>query len=473
MSVNSVVMKGYLLKYTNIARGYRLRWFVLQDGILSYYRNEEEESVACRGSINLPGSIIRYTPGSEKFEVSCKTDSFPSFWLKTSPASEANKWVQKLAAAAQAKPNSIKITSTDAIEKRNSITRSLEERDSVLGDDISTYGDDESTGPPRLDHPQLLAATKASIDSLHPLANSLSPEAKIKLESITKQLSTQLDDYSEAVNQRERYYRKKYQQEIKLKGLWQESMQEVIHQHATVEAQLEKSGRENERKRTILKQVANNLASSPVTTPTAAGNLIDPLVTRSESPEPISRGGGNSELEQLVQSALDGDDSDADDEFFEAIEAGVLPTTEPILTATPSPATEKYMAGLDLEPYQGYKNLRSKLPIENDNRPPVSLWAILKGSIGKDLSKISFPVFFNEPTSMLQRMSEDMEFSECCEYSLASLRIDFFFLTAEADSFVCSECCSSRKRSSQTNRFRRCFRHVQLLFDDRSNRKTI
>jgi len=26
-------------------------------------------------------------------------------------------------------------------------------------------------------------------------------------------------------------------------------------------------------------------------------------------------------------------------------------------------------------------------------------------------------VFFNEPTSMLQRMAEDMEFSECCEYS--------------------------------------------------------
>ncbi|GLB45670.1 putative OSBP family protein [Lyophyllum shimeji] len=48
-------------------------------------------------------------------------------------------------------------------------------------------------------------------------------------------------------------------------------------------------------------------------------------------------------------------------------------------------------------------------------RPNTSLWSVLKHSIGKDLTKISFPVFFNEPTSMLQRMAEDTEFSECLD----------------------------------------------------------
>ena len=67
----------------------------------------------------------------------------------------------------------------------------------------------------------------------------------------------------------------------------------------------------------------------------------------------------------------------------------------------------------DLEPYKSYEQLRTRLPIDADNRPPVSLWAVLKNSIGKDLTRISFPVFFNEPTSMLQRMAEDMEFAEC------------------------------------------------------------
>lgn len=42
-----------------------------------------------------------------------------------------------------------------------------------------------------------------------------------------------------------------------------------------------------------------------------------------------------------------------------------------------------------------------------------SVWSILKSSIGKDLTKISFPVSFNECTSMLQRMAEDMEYDAC------------------------------------------------------------
>ena len=54
--------------------------------------------------------------------------------------------------------------------------------------------------------------------------------------------------------------------------------------------------------------------------------------------------------------------------------------------------------------YAGYLRLRDRLSISSDDRPPMSLWAVLKNSIGKDLTKISFPVFFNEPTSMLQRM---------------------------------------------------------------------
>ena len=35
----------------------------------------------------------------------------------------------------------------------------------------------------------------------------------------------------------------------------------------------------------------------------------------------------------------------------------------------------------------------------------LTVWSFLKSSVGKDLTKISFPVSFNECTSMLQRMS--------------------------------------------------------------------
>ncbi|RUS13921.1 Oxysterol-binding protein-domain-containing protein, partial [Endogone sp. FLAS-F59071] len=61
----------------------------------------------------------------------------------------------------------------------------------------------------------------------------------------------------------------------------------------------------------------------------------------------------------------------------------------------------------------GYpKELRASLPIADNEKPTVSLWSILKNSIGKDLTRITLPVYFNEPTSMLQRMCEDIEYSE-------------------------------------------------------------
>ncbi|KAG6823106.1 hypothetical protein H0H92_011362, partial [Tricholoma furcatifolium] len=67
-------------------------------------------------------------------------------------------------------------------------------------------------------------------------------------------------------------------------------------------------------------------------------------------------------------------------------------------------------------PYSGYKSLRESLGhIEKRPCACASLWNVLKNVVGQDLTKITFPVFFNEPTSMLQRMAEDMEFTECLD----------------------------------------------------------
>jgi hypothetical protein len=110
-----------------------------------------------------------------------------------------------------------------------------------------------------------------------------------------------------------------------------------------------------------------------------------------------------------------GGDTDDEDEFFDAIEYGTL-TNLVVPQELTSPSTLHAVPSLPsmfhFGVYEGYKNLRTHLNL-NEERPPTSLWSVLKHSIGKDLTRISFPVFFNEPTSMLQRMAEDMEFSEC------------------------------------------------------------
>ncbi|CAH8526345.1 unnamed protein product [Dicrocoelium dendriticum] len=45
----------------------------------------------------------------------------------------------------------------------------------------------------------------------------------------------------------------------------------------------------------------------------------------------------------------------------------------------------------------------------------LNLWSIMKNCIGKELTKIPMPVNFSEPLSMLQRLTEDFEYSICLD----------------------------------------------------------
>ncbi len=55
---------------------------------------------------------------------------------------------------------------------------------------------------------------------------------------------------------------------------------------------------------------------------------------------------------------------------------------------------------------------RSCLPSPSPNTSNISLWNILKNNIGKDLSKVAMPVELNEPLNTLQRLCEELEYSE-------------------------------------------------------------
>uniref|UniRef100_A0A3B4TIF0 Oxysterol-binding protein n=1 Tax=Seriola dumerili TaxID=41447 RepID=A0A3B4TIF0_SERDU len=54
---------------------------------------------------------------------------------------------------------------------------------------------------------------------------------------------------------------------------------------------------------------------------------------------------------------------------------------------------------------------RSTLPSPSPTSS-VSLWNILRNNIGKDLSKVAMPVQLNEPINTLQRLCEELEYSE-------------------------------------------------------------
>ncbi|KAF5942531.1 hypothetical protein HYC85_020173 [Camellia sinensis] len=54
---------------------------------------------------------------------------------------------------------------------------------------------------------------------------------------------------------------------------------------------------------------------------------------------------------------------------------------------------------------------RKKPPDPVEKEKGVSLWSMIKDNVGKDLTRVCLPVYFNEPISSLQKCFEDLEYS--------------------------------------------------------------
>ncbi|XP_020093979.1 oxysterol-binding protein-related protein 2A isoform X2 [Ananas comosus] len=54
---------------------------------------------------------------------------------------------------------------------------------------------------------------------------------------------------------------------------------------------------------------------------------------------------------------------------------------------------------------------RRKLPEPAEKEKGISLWSMIKDNVGKDLTRVCLPVYFNEPLSSLQKCFEDLEYS--------------------------------------------------------------
>ena len=93
-------MKGYLKKWTNYTSGYKLRWFVLEDGVLSYYKHQDDAGSACRGAINMRiGKLQMDAQDKSRFEIHGK--SSVKYHLKANHVVEAKRWFWSLNNAIQ------------------------------------------------------------------------------------------------------------------------------------------------------------------------------------------------------------------------------------------------------------------------------------------------------------------------------------------------------------------------------------
>uniref|UniRef100_A0A7N8YEC4 Oxysterol-binding protein n=1 Tax=Mastacembelus armatus TaxID=205130 RepID=A0A7N8YEC4_9TELE len=361
--------KGWVFKWTNYIKGYQRRWFVLSNGLLSYYRTQAEMGHTCRGTINLATATITVDDACN-FVIS--NGGAQTYHLKASCEVERQRWITALelakakAARMQAEsddsgddfpPSSVPVAHGQGGGSQNSEVQSALRTLGSKVEDLSTCNDLISK------HGSALQRSLSELDSLR-----LTGEAGDKIRQVTER-ATLFRITSNAMINACRDFLSLAQAHSKR---WQKALQAEREQRVRLEETLEQLAKQHNHLERAFRGAAQANASAE----------------------------NKSAVGPVKGEASDEDD---DNEFFDAMEEApefITVPADPQFHKSESPSQE-------LVPL---KKRRTRIP----DKPNYSLnlWSIMKNCIGKELSKIPMPVNFNEPISMLQRLSEDLEYHE-------------------------------------------------------------
>ncbi|XP_063074778.1 oxysterol-binding protein 1 isoform X2 [Engraulis encrasicolus] len=409
--------KGWLFKWTNYIKGYQRRWFVLSNGLLSYYRTQAEMGHTCRGTINLATANI-VVEDSCNFIIS--NGGAQTYHLKASSEVERQRWITALELA-----------------KAKAVRMQAESDDSGDECPMSPAPAGQSGGPSRNSEVQSTLRTLGSkVEDLSTCNDLIAKHGSALQRSLSELEGVKLvgdtGDKIRQVTERATLFRITSNAMINAcrdflslaqahSKRWQKALQAEREQRVRLEETLEQLAKQH-----------NHLERAfrgATVLPAAQGNAV----TDGGKGGPSSGKG-------------DASDEDDENEFFDAME-----DPQEFITV---PADPKYhrsgsnVSGISSEIGMDDQSLDEQSLASNPESPqsqelePVkkrrtripdkpnyslNLWSIMKNCIGKELSKIPMPVNFNEPISMLQRLSEDLEYSELldkgakCQSSLEQL----------------------------------------------------
>jgi hypothetical protein len=263
------------------------------------------------------------------------------------------------------------------------------------------------------------------------------------------------------------YWQYRLDRESEMRRMWEESMAQVAREQEELQARVGEAEMKRKLTKKMLKEVVE---SAKLVTPAEATESDDEQAAPAKEDEPADTTRPKSPARTLSrkqtiipQIAAEISDSESDEEeFFDAVDAGEVEVSQLPPSDVTTAKEEKQLVIADSydisSSFKGYENgIRTKLKLDADNRPKISLWVsytrshdgctltniqgILKSMVGKDMTKMTLPVSFNEPTSLLHRCGEDMEYSDLLD--LAADRTDSLERLLYVAAFAASEYAST------------------------------
>ncbi|KAI3930971.1 hypothetical protein MKW98_030210 [Papaver atlanticum] len=392
---NSVA--GILYKWVNYGKGWRSRWFMLEDGVLSYYKIHGPHKISMNSAREKGAKVI----GQESMRYMRKASSFTN---GLSRSSSSKRW--KPLGEIHLKVSSIRASKSD--DKRLSIfsgTKTLHLR-CVSREDRAKWIEALLSAKdlfPRILTSSDFAPSEDIVVSTEKLRSRLLQEG-LSETVVGDCESIMLSEFSELQNQ--------------LKGLQRKhiALLDTLRQLETEKVELETTVVDETKGRKSYCGPAN-------------GRLSDFYSIMSE---------GSGSDSDACNESQDGGDAESDEEdgiFFdtrdflsaESLRSASYRSREGTGNACNSLANDKdsffsdRIREVDLEiktVYYPHVKRRDRLPEPKEKEKPIGLWSIIKDNIGKDLSGVCLPVYFNEPLSSLQKCFEDLEYSYLVDRAL-------------------------------------------------------
>ncbi|XP_061339514.1 oxysterol-binding protein-related protein 1C-like isoform X1 [Gastrolobium bilobum] len=385
VKINDLVgngISGILHKWVNYGKGWRPRWFVLQDGVLSYYKIHGPDKIVVNPETEKGSKVI----GEESMRMIARNrnsrhSNHPNFHRRRKPFGEIHL-----------KVSTIRESRSD--DKRFSIftgTKRLHLRAETREDRVAWMETLQTVKDmfPRMSNSELMA----------PVDNVAISTEKLRHRLLEEGVS------EPAIQDSEQIMRNEYaalQNQLMLLKQKQLTLIDTLRHLETEKVDLENTV-VDESQRQLNDQEASSRLRQEKSSEASASESEDDN-ERNDAAEEETDEDDTAFFDTrdfLSSSSFKSNGSDfrvssfSSDDGLHAVESeeDVDPLIRSVGTNYP------------------YIKRRKKLPDPVEKEKGVSLWSMIKDNIGKDLTKVCLPVYFNEPLSSLQKCCEEMEYS--------------------------------------------------------------
>ncbi|XP_059142601.1 oxysterol-binding protein 1-like isoform X2 [Physella acuta] len=399
--------KGWLYKWTNYLKGYQKRWFVLQNGLLSYYRNQAEMAHTCRGTINLANAIIHI---EDSTTIVISNGGAQTFHLKAASEVERQKWIMALELAKnEAKKMADAESDEEEVQQPDKAELTIMQATlSAKLDDLNTCNDLIAR------HGQALTKTLSELESTHNPAeaasNMKSVQERATLFRITSNaMINACNEFSLLAQTQGKRWQRMIQHEHEQRMKLEEMVEQLAKNVVSLEkkARMSVSGlpiRETDSEDDEFVDAPEHQLEDRELTVALPHTPSEMMHRRTDSMESYPDLSSESESESSVNEATVYTTKTSPNKKHSQREHQRTGSQDKIRMPK-STSSDSHGSDTSLS----RRKRRRRIP----DKPNISLnlWSFMKNAIGKELSKIPMPVNFNEPLSMLQRIMEEMEYS--------------------------------------------------------------